>query len=117
MVLWGVADLAVEAHRFCAPVNYARAIQKGCSSQLTVVPRQQFQNSQVAEMVRRGMIISVANWLGDPNAYLVQVLQPIEPPKPVEPRPLPLALGVVSVFSAIAVTFLAFARKPGSVEV
>ena len=101
-VLWGAVDLAVEAHRFCAPVDYSKAIQKGCSSQLTVLARQQFQNPQVAEMVRRGMIVSVASWLGSPDAYLVQVLQPIEPPKPAEPKPLPLTLGVVSVLSALS---------------
>ena len=101
-VLWGAVDLAVEAHRFCAPVDYSKAVQKGCSSQLTVLTRQQFQNPQVVEMVRRGYIVSVASWLGSPDAYLVQVLQPIEPSKPAEPKPLPLALGVVSVISALA---------------
>ena len=101
-VLWGAVDLAGEARRFCAPVDYSKAIQKGCSSQLAVLARQQFQNPQVAEMVRRGTIVSVASWLGDPNAYLVQVLQPIDPPKPAEPKPLPIALGIVSVIAAAA---------------
>ena len=102
-VLWGAADLAVEARRFCAPVDYSRAVRIGCKSDLTVLSRQQFQNPQVAEMSRRGMIVSVANWLGSPDAYLVQVLQPLNHPKPAEPRALPLALGIVSVLSSIAV--------------
>jgi len=112
LVLWGVVDLAGEARRFCAPVDYSKAIQRGCSSQLAVLSRQQFQDPQVAEMVRRGLVVSVANWLGNPNAYLVQVLRPVEPPRPAEPKPLPLALGVVSVLSAMAALFAAFARKP-----
>ena len=106
VVLFGVFGLAVEAKRFCAPVDYSKAVQKGCSSQLTVLPRQQFQNPQVAEMVRRGYIVSVASWLGDPNAYLVQVLEPLKPLKPVEPKPFLLTLGVVSVLSALAIAAL-----------
>ena len=110
-VLLGVVDLAGEARRFCAPVDYTKAIQKGCSSQLSVLARQQFQNPQVAEMVRRGMIISVANWLGNPNAHLVQVLQPIVPPKPAAPKPLPLTLGVLSVITAAAVAVLSVLNR------
>ena len=108
LVLWGVIDLAGEARRFCAPVDYSKAIQKGCSSQLTVLTRQQFQDPQVAEMVRRGLVVSVANWLGSPDAYLVQVLQPLEPPKSAEPKSLPLTLGVVSVLAVVVVTFIVF---------
>ena len=54
-------------------------------------------------MVKRGLIVSVANWLGDPNTYLVQILEPLKSPKPAEPKPLPLTLGIVSVLSAIAI--------------
>ena len=107
VVLFGVSGLAVEAKRFCAPVDYSKAVQKGCSSQLTVLPRQQFQNPQVAEMVRRGYIVSVASWLGGPNAYLVQVLEPLKPLKPAEPKPLPLALGILSVLSAFGIVVYA----------
>lgn len=103
LVLYGALDLAMEARRFCAPVDYSKAIRSGCSSQLTVLARQQFQEPQVAEMLRRGAIVSVASWLGDPNAYLVQVLRPLKHPKPAEPKALPLLLGIVSVVSAIAV--------------
>ena len=103
LVLWGVADLASEAKRFCAPVDYSKAVQMGCKSELTVLSRQQFQDPQVAEMVRRGLIVSVSSWLGSPDAYLVQVLQPQKHQKPAAPKPLPLALGVVSVLAALAV--------------
>ena len=114
VVLFGVFGLAVEAKRFCAPIDYSKAVQKKCSAQLTVLPRQQFQNPQVAEMVRRGYVVSVASWLGDPNAYLVQVLEPLKPLKPAEPKPLPLTLGVISVLAAIATASVSFAKKLGA---
>ena len=102
LILFGAFDLATEAHRFCAPVDYSKAVAKKCSAQLTVLPRQQFNDPQVATMVRAGYIVSVANWLGSPDAYLVQVLQPMKPAQPATPKPLPLSLGVVSVLAALA---------------
>lgn len=111
LVLWGAIDLAIEARRFCAPVDYSKAVRSGCSSQLTVLSRQQFQNPQVAEMVRRGMIVSVANWLGNPDAYLVQVLEPLKPSQPEKPKPLPLTLGIVSVLAAAVVVFVSFKKR------
>ena len=111
-VLWGVIDLAGEAKRFCAPVDYSRAVAAKCSSELSVLSRQQFQDPQVAEMVRRGMIVSVANWLGNPDAFLVQVLQPVKPPKSESPKPLPLALGILSVLSAVVIVAFCLRRVP-----
>ena len=114
LVLFGAADLAVEAKRFCAPVDYTKAIQTGCSAQLTVLPRQQFQEPQVAEMVRRGMIQSVASWLGRPDAYLVQVLQPLKASKPATPNLLSLTLGVISAAAAVlVVSFSCVKRQRG----
>ena len=117
IVLFGAFDLAGEAKRFCAPVDYSKAVQKNCSAQLTVLPRQQFQNPQVAEMVRRGYIVSVASWLGDPNAYLVQVLEPLKAPKPANPKSLPLAFGIVSVLAALSVVLIACVSRFGAVVV
>jgi len=111
-VLVGVLDLASEARRFCAPVDYGRAVRSGCSSQLTILPRQQFQNPQVAEAVRRGQIVSVANWLGNPDAFLVQYLKPLKHQKPMDPKPLPLTLGVISVVSALCIAAFC-CKKPG----
>lgn len=108
LILAGVADLAIEARRFCAPVDYGRAVRSKCSSQLTVLTRQQLQDPQIAEMVRQGYILSVANWLGDPNAYLVQALKPLKSPRPAVPKPLPLTLGVISLLSAAAVVIFSF---------
>ena len=103
LVLWGAFDLASEARRFCAPVDYGRAVEKGCSSELSVLSRQQFQNPQIAEAARRGFIVSVANWLGSPDAYLVQVLRPLDRPRPESPKPVPLALGILSVLAALGI--------------
>ena len=116
VVLFGVFDLAGEARRFCAPVDYSKAVQSGCSSQFTVLAKQQLQTPQAAEMVRRGRIVPVASWLGDPNAYLVQVLEPLKHPKPAEPKTLPLALGVLSVLGAVvAMVVIATRRLRGAV--
>ena len=112
-VLWGAFDLASEAKRFCAPVDYSRAVRAKCSSELTVLSRQQFQNPQVAEMAKRGQIVSVASWLGDPNAYLVQILQPLKSPKPAPAKPVPLALGVVSLLSALGIVAFCCRRQTG----
>jgi len=111
-VLWGAFDLVSEARRFCAPVDYGRAVAAKCSSELSVLSRQQFQNPQVAEMARSGRIVSVARWLGSPDAFLVQVLQPVKRPKPASPRPLPLALGIVSVLSALGIAAFSCGLAP-----
>ena len=79
VVLWGAVDLATEAHRFCAPVNVGQARRMNASMQMTVLPRQQFQNPQVAAMVRAGRIVSIANYLGNPDYFLVGVLEPTSP--------------------------------------
>ena len=102
-VLWGAFDLAAEAKRFCAPVDYSRAVAAKCASELTVLSRQQFNDPQIANMVRRGVVLSVARWLGNPDAFLVQVLQPVNHPKPESPKPISFALGIVSVLSALGI--------------
>lgn len=103
LVLLGAFDLATEAHRFCARIDYAEACAKGCSVELAVLRREDFQDPHVAAFVRAGRLVSVANWLGDPNAYLVQALQPARRATPATPRPLPLTLGALSVLAAVGV--------------
>ena len=114
LVFWGAADLAVEARRFCAPVDYSKAVRSGCKSDLTVLSRRQFQDPGVAEAVRLGRIVSVASWLGNPDAYLVQYLEPMKPASPAKPKPLPLALGIVSVLSAVIAAGVAVSRRFGA---
>ena len=79
VVLWGTLDLATEAHRFCAPVNVAPARRMNASMQMTVLQRQQFQNPQVDAMRRAGRIVSLANYLGNPDYFLVGILEPSKP--------------------------------------
>ena len=97
---------------FCAPVDYSRAVEKNCSSELSVLSRQQFNDPQIANMVRRGVIVSVANWLGNPDAFLVQVLRPLERPKPASPKAIPLTLGIVSVLSAFGIVAFSLGLVP-----
>lgn len=103
LILMGTFDLATEARRFCAPVDYSQAIARKCSAQLTVLRRAEFQNPQVASLVRAGYVVSVAKWLGHSDAYLVEVLEPMKRTSPAEPKPLPLALGFLSVLAAASV--------------
>ena len=111
-VVWGAFDLASEARVFCAPVDYSRALDMKCSSELSVLSRQQFGDPQIANMVRRGAIVSVASWLGNPDAFLVQVLRPLERPKPVSPKAIPLTLGIVSVLSALGIAAFSLGLVP-----
>ena len=70
----GVADLVYHDSKYCVPLDVRRARELKCGAELTVLRRQDFQNPQVAEMVRRGLIVSVANYLGNPDLFLVEVL-------------------------------------------
>lgn len=110
LVLAGGLNLAIEAHRFCAPVDYSAAIAAKCHSNLTVLPRQRFSEPSVAAMVKAGYIRSVAKWPGPFEAYLVQVLEPSKPARPAEPKGAPVALGCLSVLTALAVVAFALRR-------
>ena len=101
IVLFGTLNLACIAHFYCAPIDYSRAIQKKCSSRLAVLSRQQLVQPQLAELVRGGYVVSVANWIGGNDALLVQVLEPTKPLKPKPLETIPFCLGLVSVFAAI----------------
>ena len=101
IVLFGTLNLAYIAHFYCAPIDYSRAIQKKCSSRLAVLSRQQLVQPQLAELVRGGYVVSVANWIGGNDALLVQVLEPTKPLKPKPLETIPFCLGLVSVFAAI----------------
>jgi hypothetical protein len=59
-------------------------------------------------MVQEGYIVPMADWLGNPNAKLIQVLEPVRPLKPVSPKRIPLILGLMSVISAISVLLFSF---------
>lgn len=96
-------SLASNASLYCAPVDYSRAMVKRATSQLSVISRAEFANPQIQAMVRAGYIVSVANWMGSSDAYLVQVLSPAKPTGARPCKPLPLAFGLVSLFTAVGV--------------
>ena len=106
--LFGVFNLAWEAHYFCAPVDYSNAIKKKCSSRLAVVPLQQLQHPPIRRMVEEGYVVPMADWLGNPNTKLIQVLEPVRPLKPASAERMPLFLGSMSVVSAIFVLIASF---------
>jgi len=102
-VLLGAVHLASEAHRFCAPVSVRAARKAGTQADLTILGREDFANPQVAEMVRRGVIVSVAGYFANPSAaYVVEVLKPFQPMNPPKPSPAAIATGVFSVICTLA---------------
>ena len=64
-------------------------------------------------MFRPGM--STEQKLQAMEDYLVQVLEPVKAPKPDAPKPMPIALGVLSVLAALGIVVYCvwFARKNG----
>ena len=110
IVLIGAIDLASVAKLYCAPVNVGPARRTGSSMQMTMLPRQQFQNPQVAAMVRAGKVVSVANYMGNPDYFIVGVLNKYEAPKPLADGDvrLPIVLmGVLSLLTTLGVSVYA----------
>jgi len=105
VVLIGAFDVARIDRVFCVPVDIRQAQRMNCNAQLSILRRQDFANPQVAEMVKRGYIVSLANYLGDPNTFLVEVLQPRSPykPRPLPPMTAATWLGVLSLCGTLAV--------------
>ncbi len=100
-VLVGAVDLARVDRLYCSPVNLAESRRQNCSFQMTFLRRADFNNPQVAAMVKAKRIVPLAN--PNPETYLVGVLQPWGKVPPVYPPfALPAALGLVSVFASIA---------------
>ena len=101
-VLAGVCGLAANAHIYCAPVDMRAARRGGLSAQMAVLSRADFAKPQVAAMARAGRIVSLANYLGDPNHFLVSVLRPYEKPSPpAGPSALTILLGCISVLTTV----------------
>ena len=114
LVLFGAFDLVSEANRFCAPVSMKEARRTNSTMQLTILSRQQFQNPQVAAMARAGRIVSVANYMGNPDYFVVGILEPYKLDKhPADTTAI--LLGLVSLLSVFTVVMLAV-RSRGSLE-
>ena len=106
VVLAGALDLARVDRLYCAPVNVGAARRTNSTMQMTVLTREQFRNPQVSEMVRQGQIVSVANYLGNPDAFVVGVLSKVAPLKPFDRGaldPLVLTLLGLSFLSTLGV--------------
>jgi len=117
VVLFGAFDLARVDKVFCAPVDLRQVRKTNSSMQMSVLRRQDFANPQVAEMVKRGYVVSLANYLGNPDLYLVEMLTPRKPSVPRAPLPPMTAvtwLGFLSILGTVAVgayAILASVRK------
>ena len=110
VVVLGAADLARVDHRYCAPLSVENARRFGFQGQDTVLRRQDFQNPQVVEMVRRGLVVSQANYLGHPDHFLVSVLKPYDKDDR-QADPLAVTLGVISLIATLGVVIIGLKRE------
>ena len=109
LIVWGAVDLAVEDRRYCAPIDVSAARRSGSSIQLAVLSKADFANPQVSQMVRAGQVVSIANYLGSRDHYLVGILSRINP-HVCKDTPLMLAvLGLMSCLTTLGVA--AYALK------
>lgn len=115
LVLAGAVDLARVDRLYCAPVDLRRVRQTNSEMQLNVLRRADFANPQVAEMVRRGAVVSLANYLGNPDLYLVEILTPRKPPKePLPPVGTATWLGVLSLVGTLVALCVGLRRTGAS---
>ena len=103
IVLIGVFDLARVDHLYCAPIDLREAKRQNCSMQMTFLRKSDFNNPQVAAMVRQKKIVALAQ--PNPEMYLVGVLNPWgkKTDKPWPPMGLPTWLGLLSALGTLAV--------------
>ena len=106
-VLFGAFDLARSDKIYCAPVDLRRVRQTNSEMQMSVLSRADFAKPEVAEAVRRGQVVSLANYLGHPDYFLVGVLTPRKPNRePLPPFTTATALGCLSLLASAAVLVL-----------
>ena len=101
VVLVGAIDLARVDRLYCAPVDLREAKRQNCNFQMTFLRKQDFNNPQIAAMVRQKRIVALAQ----PNSemYLVGVLNPWGKPadKPLPPMGFATWLGVLSLIGTL----------------
>ena len=102
-VLIGAIDLARIDRLYCAPVDLREAKRQNADMRMTFLRKGDFNDPQVAAMVKAKRIVALAQ----PNSemYLVGVLQPRGPrkEKPLPPMGLPTWLGFLSLAASAAV--------------
>ena len=107
-VLFGAFDLARNDRLYCAPVNLRRVRQTNSEMQMSVLSRADFAKPEVADAVRRGQVVSLANYLGHPDYFLVEILSPRRPGRePLPPFATPAWLGTLSVMAGLAAVVVA----------
>jgi hypothetical protein len=110
-VVWGAVNLASEDRRYCAPIDVKSARRANSFMQLAILGRSDFAKPEVAQAHRNGQIVSIANYLGNPNYYLVGVLSRFSP-RPLSPVPWSVALwGIVSFSTTLAVSVFALYKS------
>lgn len=114
LVLYGAVDLARVNHLYCAPVDLREARRTASGMQMTILRKSDFQNPQVAEMVRQGRVVSLANYLGNPEVYVVEALDKYrKPTTSPATNGMAVALGLLSIFGSLVIVLFAViaARK------
>ena len=107
-VLFGAFDLARIDRLYCAPVDLRRVRQTNSEMQMSVLSRADFAKPEVADAVRRGQVVSLANYLGHPDYFLVEILSPRRPGRePLPPFATPAWLGTLSVMAGLAAVVVA----------
>lgn len=115
IVLMQAGYLAWEAHRYCVPIDYTRAVSAKCSARLTIlgVPPEYASNSRIARAIARENgfedMVFVAPYYAAPHASVVQLLAPLKPVAPKPAKTLPSVFAFVSLGVAVAV--LAYSIK------
>ena len=74
VVLIGAVDLARVDHLYCAPVDLREAKRQGCNMQMTFLRKSDFNNPQIAAMVKAKRIVPLAQ--PNPETYMIGVLEP-----------------------------------------
>ena len=117
VIVLGAVNLARNDRLYCAPVSVKEARRTNSTMQMTILPRQQFQNPQVAAMVQAGRIVSIANYMGNPDYFLVGVLDRVKPRENGAISLWTVILGLLSIGTSLSVAIYSIivATRPRNV--
>ncbi len=104
LVLLGACFLAGNARLYCAPFSVREARRSGLNAQMAVLSRADFAKPEVAAMVRAGRVVSLANYLGNPDYFLVSVLQPYSKPERRSPGATTILFGALSILATLGIS-------------
>lgn len=114
MALVGAVDLAVEASRFCVPVDISAAKRLDSNFDMTFVHASQLRSPYAKALAAEGRLIDLAPMYGRRDVRLVAHLKERAP---WTPPPLPslgvMAMGGIAFVSSIAALILALAGACG----